>query len=172
MIELNAFQTALKSFLSTCLAQATWGQDTKTLAQWLVLENADLLLQAVNSPSYGAALNLTVGDSAVSMDVVCQNLAAAEDYRLFPADLVIRLSLPLRGETFDFTKPSLVKSVEAILETGPHQGAGEALAAFRAMQLRTATIAQHVAQEVGLPSPAATAATMVDINAIIAAGAG
>lgn len=165
---MTPFQTALRAYFVASAALATYSVDgnTRTLASWRDLGNATLLHQVANDVEFGAALGLTVGQSLVPSSDVRAAIAAAADYAQLSAAALAQLEFPISAEPFDMGNAGLVTAVENVLTS--HLGAeSDALAAFQALTLRGASIAQHVAAEVGLANAATYAASMDDINATL-----
>lgn len=169
MSTLTAFQTALKDFFAASSAPATWPPDgTKTLAEWLALQNASLLFQVVNDPVFGGGLELTIPQSSVTSGVARTAIAASSEYGTISPDALKKIEFPLGSDPIDLGNAALVASIESVilLYTGGDPNS-DMLAHFRALKTKAASIAQYVAAGLGMPDPRNVSATMEDINAII-----
>lgn len=165
---MNAFQQALRQYFETSTAQATYAVDgnTRTLAEWRALGNATLLLQVANDAAFGGTLGLTVGQTSVpSADVRAAIYSAPDIVQLSGAGPQL-LAGALGSDPFNFGNSDAVAGVENILTSFLGSGS-TALARFRELTLKGASIAQHVADTLGLPDAESVSASMDDINATL-----
>jgi hypothetical protein len=162
---LSTLQATLLALLTTGIASAVerdWpdseapgGKVTHTLAEWVPIGNASLLISAVNDDALGASLGLSVGQTLIQSSSINEAVASGDE---FPAEISAQtlgsLTFILQHPTFDFGKTGVVQSVETLLAPYP-----DCLSKFQALKTRPASI--NVALFDG-------AVTLDDINAIVA----
>ena len=113
------------------------GGETRTLAEFLALGNADVLFSAVNDLSIGIHVGAMVGRSAITGQEIWGAIMIADEYKLQMKDVIPQLlpGIPSGQSLLDMTDTVLISAIESLLENFP-----DAVARFKAKKQAPGTV--------------------------------